>query len=145
MIDSLSVSCEHQDVSQTSAATSIFAMVSTACTAARVLSTSCKKGSDHIFRSLCCVMTSGPLSSTCPRDLAACESLDNCHTPRLRHAVGRTNVGNRGREARGETGTDTAVHEFTGTWAARRNSGSGHGKAADAGPGLLLWGSDNCL
>ena len=31
------------------------------------------------------------------------------------------------------------VHEFTGTWAARRNAGSGHEKAADAGLGLLLW------
>ena len=33
-----------------------------------------------------------------------------------------------------------AVHEFTK--AARRNSGSGHEKAADAGLGLVLWGSD---
>ena len=31
-----------------------------------------------------------------------------------------------------------AVHEFTGTWAARTNSGSGHEEAADAGLGLLL-------
>ena len=37
------------------------------------------------------------------------------------------------------------VHEFTGTWAERRNSGPGHEKAADAGLNLLLWGSDNCL
>ena len=33
-----------------------------------------------------------------------------------------------------------AVHEFTGTWAARENAGSGHEKAADVGLGLLLWG-----
>ena len=32
------------------------------------------------------------------------------------------------------------VHEFSGTQAARRNSGSGHEKASDAGLGLLLWG-----
>ena len=30
------------------------------------------------------------------------------------------------------------VHEFTGTQCARRNSGAGRGKAADAGLGLLL-------
>ena len=35
-----------------------------------------------------------------------------------------------------------AVHEFTGIQAAMRNSGSGHRKAAGAGLGLLLWGSD---
>ena len=32
------------------------------------------------------------------------------------------------------------MHEFTDTWAARRNSGSGHETAADAGLGLLLGG-----
>ena len=32
-----------------------------------------------------------------------------------------------------------AVHEFTGTQAARRNAGSGHEQAAGAGLGLLLW------
>ena len=37
-----------------------------------------------------------------------------------------------------------AVHHFTGTQAAR-NSGPRHEKAADAGVGLLLWGSDTCM
>ena len=34
------------------------------------------------------------------------------------------------------------VHEFIGTWAARRNSGSGREKASDAGLSLLLCRSD---
>ena len=38
-----------------------------------------------------------------------------------------------------------AVHEFPGTFAARRNSGPGYEKAGDAGLGVLLWGSGNCL
>ena len=33
-----------------------------------------------------------------------------------------------------------AVHEFTGSWAARRNSGPGHQTAADAGLGLSCSG-----
>ena len=36
-----------------------------------------------------------------------------------------------------------AVHEFIDTWAARRNSGPGHEKAADAGLVVLLLDSDN--
>ena len=44
------------------------------------------------------------------------------------------------------------AHEFTGTQAARRDPGSGHEKAADAGLGLSLWsacdphalGGDQC-
>ena len=40
-----------------------------------------------------------------------------------------------------------AVRQFTGWHMGCHDlfSGSGHEKAADAGLGLLLWGSDNCL
>ena len=38
-----------------------------------------------------------------------------------------------------------AVHEFIGTWAAKRNSAPGREEVADAGLGLLLWGLVNRL